>query len=85
MDRPLYPVDAPVRDAPAPFSMWLIMLAVPVLIVGAWLLLPDSGLGVALLVLTTLAIVFLAVWRVMSLRRLAEPPGRNPVPPPSTR
>lgn len=85
MDDPLYPAVTPVRDAPAPFSMWLVMLAVPVIVVGAWLLLPDTGLGVALLVLVTLAVVFLAVWRVMSFRKLSEQPGRNPVPPPSTR
>lgn len=85
MDDPLYPADEPVRDAPAPFSMWLIMLSVPVIVIGAWLLLPDTGLGVALLVVIAISVVFLAVWRVMSLRRLSEPPGRHPVPPPSTR
>lgn len=85
MDDPLTPLEEPVRDAPAPFSMWLVMLAVPAIIVGAWLVLPDSGLGVALLVLIALVAVFVAVWRVMSSRRLSEAPGRNPVPPPSTR
>lgn len=84
MEDPLKPVEGSAKDAPAPFSMWLVMLAVPAIVVGAWLLLPNSGLGVALLVVIALAAVFLGVWRVMSMRRLSEPPGRNPVPPPST-
>lgn len=85
MEDPLKPVERSAQRAPAPFSMWLVMLAVPVIVIGAWLLLPNTGVGVALLAVIALAAVFLGVWRVMSMRRLHEPPGRNPVPPPSTR
>ncbi len=83
MDDPLEPIDEPVRDAPAPFSMWLVMLGVPVLIVAAWLVLPQTPVVVGLLALLALTAVFVGVWRVLSLRRLHEPPGRHPVPPPS--
>lgn len=85
MDDPLTPVEEPVRDAPAPFSVALVMFAVPAIVIGAWLLLPDTGLGVAVLVVIALAAVFLGIWRVMSLRRLSEPPARRPVTPPSAR
>ena len=84
MKDPLKPVEGSAKDAPAPFSMWLVMLAVPVIAIGAWLLLPNTGLGVAVLAVIVLLVVGLAIWRVMSMRRLSEPPGRNPVPPPST-
>lgn len=73
----------PVRDAPAPFAALLVMLTVPVIIVAAWLLLPGSAVGVAVLFVIAIAAVFGAIWRVLALRRVQEPPGRHPTPPPS--
>jgi len=73
--------DQPVRRAPVPFAMAAVMCAVPVIVVGAWLLLPHSAVTVALLAVIALAAVFIGIWRVMSLRALERPPGRNPVPP----
>ncbi|MDX6719779.1 MAG: hypothetical protein QOJ63_2033 [Solirubrobacteraceae bacterium] len=68
---------------PVPVWQWLVMLAAPVLALGLWRLLPDSPLLVALLAITVLAAVFLAISLVLRNRELSEPPQENPVPPPS--
>ena len=85
MEDPVRQVEEPVRDAPAPFSMAIVMFAVPTIVIVAWLLLPGTAVGVAVLVVIALAAVFLGIWRVMSLRRLSDPPRRRPVTPPSAR
>lgn len=85
MERPRTTLEEPVRDASTPLSVALVMFAVPAIVVGAWLLLPDTAVGVAVLVVIALAAVFLGLWRVMSMRRLSERPGRHPTTPPSAR
>lgn len=84
MEDPIRQVEEPVRDAPAPFSMAVVMFAVPAIVVAAWLLLPSTAAGVAVLVVIALAAVFVGIWRVLSLRRLSDPPPpRRPITPPS--
>lgn len=85
MDDPLRQVEEPVRDAPAPFSMAVVMFAVPAIAIAAWLLLPNTAIAVAVLVVVALVAVFLGIWRVMSLRRLSDRPPRRPMSPPSAR
>jgi hypothetical protein len=60
--------------------MWLIMLAVPAAALVLWLVLPDSPITVAILVIAVLGAVFVGVAWVMRARGLNRPPGRNPRP-----
>jgi hypothetical protein len=68
---------------PVAVWQWIVMLAAPVLALGLWRLLPDSPVMVALLAITVLVAVFLAVSLVLRNRELAEPPQEHPAPPPS--
>jgi hypothetical protein len=74
--------DLPQRT-PVTYRQWGLMLLVPLLAIVLWVVLPDSPVVVALLAIVVLATVFLGVWRILSSRQLSEPPGRDPVPPPS--
>ena len=74
--------DLPERP-PTPFRQWAVMLAVPALALGLWLVLPDSPITVALLAIAVLVAVFVGVGMVLRSRELEEKPGRNPVTPPS--
>jgi hypothetical protein len=74
--------DLPRRPGVA-FWQWIVMLAVPLLALGLWRLLPDSAITVALLALAILAAVFVGVGLVVNSRQANESPGRNPIPPPS--
>jgi len=67
------------------FRQWLVMLAVPAIALGLWLVLPDSPITVALLAIAVLAAVFVGVGLVLTSRQASEPPGENPIPPPSVR
>jgi hypothetical protein len=63
---------------------WLVMLAVPVIALGLWLVLPHSPITVAVLAIVVLAAVFVGVGLVLSSRQASEPPREHPIPPPST-
>jgi len=60
--------------------MWLLMLAVPAAALVLWVVLPDSPITVAILVIAVLAAVFTGVAWVLRARGLNRPPGRNPRP-----
>ena len=74
--------DLPRRPGVA-FRQWLVMLAVPVIALGLWLVLPDSPLTVAFLAIAVLAAVFIGVGSVLRSRQASEPPGEHPMTPPS--
>jgi 4-hydroxybenzoate polyprenyltransferase len=74
--------DLPKRP-PLPFRQAALMIAFVVIALGAWLLLPNSPIAVALLAIALLSVVFLGVGAVLRSRELDEKPGRNPVTPPS--
>jgi hypothetical protein len=76
--------DLPRRPGVA-FWQWIVMLAVPAIALGLWLVLPASPITVALLAIAVLAAVFIGVGLVLHSRQASEAPGRNPIPPPSTR
>jgi uncharacterized membrane protein YccC len=60
--------------------MWAVMLALPLLALVLWLVLPDSPITVAILVVAVIGAVGTGVFWVLSTRGLNEPPGRNPQP-----
>jgi membrane protein implicated in regulation of membrane protease activity len=68
-----------------PFRQWALMLAVPALAIGLWLVLPDSPVTVAILVIIVLVAVFAGVQRILKSRQLSEAPDRRPMTPPSVR
>jgi membrane protein implicated in regulation of membrane protease activity len=74
--------DLPRRPGVA-FWQWLVMLAVPAIAIGLWLVLPDSPITVAVLAIAVLAAVFVGVGLVLSSRQASEPPGEHPITPPS--
>jgi len=74
--------DLPKRP-PLPFRLAALMIAVVVLALGGWLLLPSSPITVALLAIVLLVTVFDGIGTVLRSRELDEKPGRNPVKPPS--
>jgi hypothetical protein len=82
MDNVRETYDLPERP-PVPMRQWLLMLAVPLIALVLWLVLPDSPIVVAILVLVVLVTVFLGVQRILRARQLSTPPGRNPTTPPS--
>jgi hypothetical protein len=63
----------------------VILLAIPVLAIGLWLVLPDTPLSVAIIAVVVLLAVFGGVYRILSARRLTEAPARRPTTPPSPR
>ena len=75
--------DLPSRPGVA-FRQWMVMLAVPGIALGLWLLLPHSPITVAVIAIVVLAAVFIGVGFVLSSRQASEPPRRDPMPPPST-
>jgi hypothetical protein len=83
MDNVRDTYDLPRRPGVA-FWQWLVMLAVPLLALGLWRLLPDSPITVAFLAIAVLAAVFVGVGLVLNSRQASEPPGEHPMPPPST-
>jgi hypothetical protein len=55
-----------------------------IVLIALWLALPHSPAVVAILTVVTILVVGGGLWRIMSARELSEPPGRHPVPPPSS-
>ncbi|MGH2850275.1 MAG: hypothetical protein ACRDLP_06630 [Solirubrobacteraceae bacterium] len=55
-----------------------------IVLIALWLLLPHSPAVVAILTIVTLLVVGGGLWRILGARELSEPPGRHPVPPPSS-
>jgi hypothetical protein len=82
MDNVRETYDLPRRPGVA-FWQWLVMLAVPLLALGLWRLLPDSPITVAVLAIALLAAVFVGVGLVLGSRQANEPPGEQPMTPPS--
>jgi hypothetical protein len=74
--------DLPDR-VPVPVRHWVLMGIVPLLALVLWLVLPDSPIVVAILVIAVLVTVFVGVQRVLASRQLSERPGRRPTTPPS--
>lgn len=74
-----YDVPAGTGRLPA-VRMWLIMLAVPLAALVAWLVLPNSPITVAVLAVAVLLAVFTGVSWVLSARGLNRPPRRDPRP-----
>lgn len=74
--------DLPERP-PLPFRTAAVMLVVPLIALGLWLVLPSSAITVALLAIAVLAAVFIGLWLVLRSRELDERPGREPMTPPS--
>jgi hypothetical protein len=74
--------DLPRRPGVA-FRQWMVMLAVPVIALGLWLVLPDSPITVAVTAILVLVAVFAGVGFVLSSREASEPPRKDPIPPPS--
>ena len=75
--------DIPKERPGVTSRQWMVMLAVPLLALGLWRLLPDSPITVALLAIALLAAVFTGVGLVLHGRQLDEKPGRDPMAPPS--
>lgn len=71
------------RRVPVPARHWALMVGMVVLALLLWAILPSSPVSVALMVILVLGAVFLGVANVLRSRQLADPPGHNPVPPPS--
>ena len=65
------------------FWQWLVMLAAPAIALGLWLVLPDSPITVAFLAVAVLVAVFVGVGAVLNSRQASEPPGEQPMTPPS--
>jgi hypothetical protein len=82
MDNVRETYDLPRRPGVA-FWQWLVMLAVPLLALGLWRLLPDSPFTVGFLALAVLAAVFVGVGLVLNSRQASEPPAEQPMTPPS--
>jgi 4-hydroxybenzoate polyprenyltransferase len=74
--------DLPKRP-PLPLRQFAVMAVAPLAALALWLAVPDSAVTVALLAVTFLVTVFLAVGKLLRSRELDEKPGRNPVTPPS--
>ncbi len=74
--------DLPHR-VPAAIRIWLLMLAVPAVAVGLWLVLPHTAAVVVLVGLAVLALVFGGLARILNSRQFNEPPARRPAPLPS--
>jgi hypothetical protein len=70
----------PAKSGLPTLRMWAVMLAAPLAALVLWLLLPDSAITVAILVVAVIVAVGLAVFWVMSSRGLNEPPRRRPQP-----
>jgi len=83
MDSVRETYDIPKQKPGITVWQWLIMLAAPLVSLGLWRLLPDSPITVALLAITFLVAVFVAVGLMLNSRKLDEQPGHNPEPPPS--
>ena len=83
MDNIKETYDLPSRPGVA-FWQWIVMLAVPAIALGLWLVLPDSPLTVVLLAIAVLVAVFVGVGLVLNSRQASEPPGEHPIRPPST-
>ena len=75
--------DLPKRP-PVPFRQYALMLALPVVALVLWLLLPDSPITVALLAIALLVTVFVGVGMIVRSRGLDEKPSREPVTTPSS-
>jgi hypothetical protein len=71
------------KHPPLPFRQIALMLVIPALALGLWLVLPDSPITVALLAVSIFAAVFGGVTLVLRSRRTSEAPGRHPITPPS--
>ena len=69
---------------PVVFRIVILMLAVPGVGIALWLILPHTPAVVGVLVVYVLAAVGLGLWRISTARELSRPPGRHPMPPPST-
>jgi Flp pilus assembly protein TadB len=63
-----------------PLRMWLVILAAIAAALVLWLVLPDSPITVAVLVIVVLGVVFTGVAWVLRTRGLNRRPGRNPRP-----
>jgi hypothetical protein len=61
-----------------PLRMWLVMLVMVAAALVLWLVLPDSPITVAILVIAVLGAVFTGVAWVLRTRGLNRAPGRNP-------
>ena len=77
--RETYGVPSTTGRLPA-LRMWIVMLVVPAAALVLWLVLPDSPITVAILVIAVLVGVFAAISWVLRARGLNRPPGRNPRP-----
>jgi hypothetical protein len=67
------------------YKQWMLMLAIPVLAIGLWLILPHTAVTVAVLMLVVLVAVFGSVYRLLSSSRLSESPDTPARTPPRTR
>ena len=63
-----------------PLRMFLVMVSIVAAALVLWLVLPDSPITVAILVLAVLGAVFTGVAWVLRTRGLNRPPDRNPRP-----
>jgi len=70
---------------PVVFRILVLILLLPGVGVAIWLLAPHTPAVVALLVVYVLLAGAGGLWRISKARELSRPPGRHPVPPPSTR
>jgi membrane protein implicated in regulation of membrane protease activity len=74
--------DLPERP-PLPYRVWLLCLAVPALALGLWFVFPDSTVTLVLLFAAICVAVFTGLWHILRDPELEEPPGLDPMPPPS--
>lgn len=75
--------DLPRRPPPA-VKMLAFMAIFSIGATVAWLVFPESAISVAVLFVALTLLVAGGVWWIFSRRDTREPPGRNPVRPPST-
>lgn len=68
---------------PVPARMWALMVAVPVVALLLWTLLPSGPVTVVVIALVLLGGIGFTLSRILASRAINEKPGRNPVRPPS--
>lgn len=63
--------------------MWIVMVAIPAVVLALWLLLPDSPFTVVATAVAVLLLVGGGVAGALGSRQASEPPPSRPAPPPS--
>lgn len=71
------------RSSRFPFQFWLLMFAIPAIVLAGGFALGGGPVVAVVLAVVALVAVFVGVGGIMQRRGFEEQPGRHPVPPPS--